>query len=156
MPVGAFGGKAGIMDHLSPDGGVYQAGTLSGNPVAMAAGLKTLQKTEEEGFYEDLSEKVQFLLNGLQQVADDAGIPFAHNSVGGMFGLFFTSAHKVENFEDVMACNGERFNRFFHGMLEAGVNLAPSAFEAGFVSRAHTKADLQATIDAAKMVMKTL
>lgn len=156
MPVGAFGGKAEIMNHLSPDGGVYQAGTLSGNPVAMAAGLKTLQKTEEEGFYEDLSEKVEFLLNGLQQAADDAAVPFTHNSVGGMFGLFFTSANKVENFEDVMACDGERFNRFFHGMLEAGVNLAPSAFEAGFVSRAHTKADLQTTIDAAKIVMKTL
>jgi len=156
MPVGAFGGKAEIMDHLSPDGGVYQAGTLSGNPVAMAAGLKTLQKTEVDGFYEDLSEKVQFLLNGLQQAADEAGIPFAHNSVGGMFGLFFTSAEKVENFQDVMACNTERFNQFFHGMLDAGINLAPSAFEAGFVSRAHTQADLQATIDAAKTVMKTL
>lgn len=156
MPVGAFGGKAEIMDHLSPDGGVYQAGTLSGNPVAMAAGLKTLQKTEVEGFYEDLSEKVLFLLKGLQQAAEDAGIPFTHNSVGGMFGLFFTTEKKVENFQNVMACDSERFNRFFHGMLEAGVNLAPSAFEAGFVSSAHSKDDLQATIDAAKRVMKTL
>ncbi len=156
MPVGAFGGRAEIMDHLSPDGGVYQAGTLSGNPVAMAAGLKTLQKTDVEGFYEDLSDKVQFLLAGLQQAADEAGVPFSHNSVGGMFGLFFTDADKVENFQHVMACDSERFNRFFHGMLEAGVNLAPSAFEAGFVSRAHTQQDLQATIDAAKAVMKTL
>ena len=156
MPVGAFGGKAKIMNHLSPDGGVYQAGTLSGNPVAMAAGLKTLQKTEIDGFYEDLSEKVQFLLNGLQQAADEANIPFTHNLVGGMFGLFFTTANKVENFQDVMACDGERFNKFFHGMLKAGVNLAPSAFEAGFVSGAHSHTDLQVTIDAAKAVMKTL
>jgi len=156
MPVGAFGGRADVMDHLSPDGGVYQAGTLSGNPVAMAAGLKTLQKTEIDGFYQDLNEKVQFLLKGLQQAADQAGIPFAHNSVGGMFGLFFTDADKVKNFTDVMACDSERFNRFFHGMLEVGVNLAPSAFEAGFVSAAHTQADLQATIDAASEVMKTL
>jgi glutamate-1-semialdehyde 2,1-aminomutase len=98
MPVGAFGGKAEVMNHLSPDGGVYQAGTLSGNPVAMAAGLKTLQKTEAEGFYENLTDKVQFLLTGLQQASDEAGIPFTSNSVGGMFGLFFTEAEKVENF----------------------------------------------------------
>jgi glutamate-1-semialdehyde 2,1-aminomutase len=156
MPVGAFGGKAEIMDHLSPDGGVYQAGTLSGNPVAMAAGLKTLQKTEVEGFYEDLSAKVQFLLTGLQQAADEADIPFTSNSVGGMFGLFFTGAAKVENFQDVMACDSDRFNRFFHGMLEAGVNFAPSSFEAGFVSQAHSEAELQRTIDAAKKAMTSL
>ncbi len=156
MPVGAFGGKAGVMNHLSPDGGVYQAGTLSGNPVAMAAGLKTLQLTEADNFYEDLSAKVQFLLSGLQQAADETGVPFTSNSVGGMFGLFFTNATKVKNFQDVMACDGERFNRFFHGMLEAGINLAPSSFEAGFVSRAHSEADLQETIDSAKRVMQTL
>jgi len=156
MPVGAFGGKAEVMDHLSPDGGVYQAGTLSGNPVAMAAGLKTLQKTESDGFYEDLTAKVQFLLSGLQQAADETGIPFTSNSVGGMFGLFFTDAPGVENFQDVMACDSERFNRFFHGMLEAGINLAPSSFEAGFVSQAHSEADLQETINTAKKVMQSL
>ena len=156
MPVGAFGGNAEVMDHLSPDGGVYQAGTLSGNPVAMAAGLKTLQLTEADHFYEELSAKVRFLLNGLQQAADETSVPFTSNSVGGMFGLFFTDAAKVENFQDVMACDGERFNRFFHGMLEAGVNLAPSSFEAGFVSQAHNEADLQETVDIAKKVMHTL
>jgi len=156
MPVGAFGGKAEIMDHLSPDGGVYQAGTLSGNPVAMAAGLKTLQKTEANGFYDALSDKVQFLLNGLQQAANDAGIPFTTNSVGGMFGLFFTDAPVVENFQHVMACDSARFNRFFHGMLEAGINLAPSSFEAGFVSAAHTEDDLLQTINTANKVMQSL
>lgn len=156
MPVGAFGGNAEVMDHLSPDGGVYQAGTLSGNPVAMAAGLKTLQLTDADHFYEELSAKVRFLLNGLQQAADETSVPFTSNSVGGMFGLFFTDAAKVENFQDVMACDGERFNRFFHGMLEAGVNLAPSSFEAGFVSQAHDEADLQETVDIAKKVMHTL
>ena len=156
MPVGAFGGHAEIMDHLSPDGGVYQAGTLSGNPVAMAAGLKTLQLTEADHFYEDLSAKVRFLLIGLQQAADETGVPFTSNSVGGMFGLFFTGAAKVENFQDVMACDGERFNHFFHGMLEAGINFAPSSFEAGFVSQAHNEADLQETVDIAKKVMHTL
>ncbi len=156
MPVGAFGGKAEVMNHLSPDGGVYQAGTLSGNPVAMAAGLKTLQLTEADNFYEDLSAKVQFLLNGLQQAANETGVPFTSNSVGGMFGLFFTDAAKVENFQDVMACDGKRFNRFFHGMLEAGINFAPSSFEAGFVSLAHSEADLQETIDFAKKVMQAL
>jgi glutamate-1-semialdehyde 2,1-aminomutase len=156
MPVGAFGVKAEIMNHLSPDGGVYQAGTLSGNPVAMAAGLKTLQLTEADNFYENLSYKVQYLLNGLQQAADEAGVPFTSNSVGGMFGLFFTDAVAVENFQNVMDCDVERFNRFFHGMLEAGINLAPSSFEAGFISLSHSKTDLQETIDAAKKVMQSL
>ncbi len=156
MPVAAFGGKASIMDHLSPLGGVYQAGTLSGNPVAMAAGLATLQKTDAPNFYTQLSDKVQFLVAGLQTAADEANIPFTTNSVGGMFGLFFTDADKVENFADVMACDGQQFNRFFHGMLDAGVNLAPSAFEAGFVSIAHRKDDLQNTIDIASKVMRAL
>jgi len=156
MPVGAFGGKSEVMNHLSPDGGVYQAGTLSGNPVAMAAGLKTLQKTETDGFYQELEAKVKFLLDGLQQAADETGTPFTSNQVGGMFGLFFTDAAKVENFQDVMACDSARFNRFFHGMLDAGINLAPSSFEAGFVSQAHSQADLQETIDAAKKVMQSL
>ncbi|MEE9446394.1 MAG: glutamate-1-semialdehyde 2,1-aminomutase [Arenicellales bacterium] len=156
MPVAAFGGKADIMNHLSPEGGVYQAGTLSGNPVGMAAGLKTLQKTEADGFYADLSEKVQFLLSGLHLAAKEANIPFTSNSVGGMFGLFFTDADKVQNFDDVMACDGERFNQFFHGMLAEGINFAPSAFEAGFISAAHSSDDLQKTIDAAKKVMLSL
>ena len=128
MPVGAFGGKAEIMDYLSPDGGVYQAGTLSGNPVAMAAGLTTLRKTETEGFYKALTQKVHFLTQGLQQAADENNIPFTTNAVGGMFGLFFTDASEVKNFQDVMACDTERFAKFFHGMLEAGVNLAPRRF----------------------------
>ena len=156
MPVGAFGGRADIMDHLSPDGGVYQAGTLSGNPVAMAAGLATLKKTEVDGFYDDLIAKVQFLLKGLQEAADDSNIPFTTNSVGGMFGLFFTETDKVENFQDVMACDTERFGKFFHGMLAAGINLAPAAYETGFVSIAHSQKDLQTTIDAAKGIMNTI
>ena len=156
MPVGAFGGKAEIMDHLSPDGGVYQAGTLSGNPVAMAAGLVTLKKTEADAFYPQLEAKVQFLLTGLQAAADKAKLPFTTNSVGGMFGLFFSEASRVENFDDVMACDADRFKQFFHAMLEAGINLAPSAFETGFVSAAHSEADLQATIDAAADIMQKL
>lgn len=156
MPVGAFGGRADIMDHLSPEGGVYQAGTLSGNPVAMAAGLATLKKTEADGFYDELVDKVQFLLKGLQKAADDSNIPFTTNSVGGMFGLFFSNAENVENFQDVMACDTERFGKFFHGMLAAGINLAPAAFEAGFVSIAHSQKDLQDTINAAGKVMQTL
>jgi glutamate-1-semialdehyde 2,1-aminomutase len=149
MPVGAFGGKREIMSHISPLGPVYQAGTLSGNPIAMAAGLKTLELVSEPGFYETLTARTAQLLNGLQARADAAGIPFSTNQAGGMFGLFFT-AEKVTNFEQATHCNQDHFKTFFHAMLERGVYLAPSAFEAGFVSMAHGDAEIQATLDAAE------
>ncbi|OAI15468.1 glutamate-1-semialdehyde aminotransferase [Methylomonas lenta] len=156
MPVGAFGGSRKIMQHLAPLGPVYQAGTLSGNPVAMAAGLKTLELIGAPDFYDHLSNKTSQLVNGLQQAADQAGIGFTTNQVGGMFGLFFSEEKHITRFAQVMQCNQDRFKRFFHGMLDQGVYLAPSAFEAGFVSAAHTDDDIQFTIDAAAAVFKTL
>lgn len=155
MPVGAFGGKAKIMKHIAPLGPVYQAGTLSGNPIAMTAGLKTLELISAPGFYDELSKKVTFLTNGILDAAKSAGINMTCNRVGGMFGLFF-SEHQVNTFEQATQCNIEQFKRFFHGMLDEGIYLAPSAYEAGFVSAAHTKDDLQKTIDAAAKVFKTL
>lgn len=149
LPVGAFGGRADIMDFIAPDGPVYQAGTLSGNPLAMSAGLATLRKVSKPGFHSRLSEISQQLIAGLKREADSAGINLSCNQVGGMFGLFFTEREAVNSFADVMACDSERFNRFFHGMLKRGVYLAPSAFEAGFVSAAHGTAELDATISAA-------
>lgn len=156
LPVGAFGGKQEIMQHLAPLGPVYQAGTLSGCPVAMAAGLKTLDLISKEGFYVALEHKVEKLVNGIMRVASEAGIPMTENHVGGMFGLFFTDAEKVTGFAGTAACNQERFKKFFHGMLDAGVYLAPSAYEAGFVSVMHTHEDIEATIDAAEAIMKKL
>ncbi|MCW9005802.1 MAG: glutamate-1-semialdehyde 2,1-aminomutase [Gammaproteobacteria bacterium] len=156
MPVGAFGGRRDIMEYIAPLGPVYQAGTLSGNPVAMAAGLKTLELISADGFFESLSDKVSTLLEGILTKAKAAGIPMTSNQVGGMFGLFFTDADKVTNFEQVTQCNVERFNAFFHGMLDEGVYLAPSAYEAGFVSAMHTEEDIQATIDAAGKVLESL
>jgi glutamate-1-semialdehyde 2,1-aminomutase len=156
MPVGAFGGSRKIMEHLAPLGPVYQAGTLSGNPVAMAAGLKTLELISQAGFHSELTRKTAELLSGLQQSADQAGIAFTTNRVGGMFGLFFSEEKQIRRFAQVMQCNQERFKRFFHGMLQHGVYLAPSAFEAGFVSAAHTAEEIQNTIDAATAVFKTL
>jgi glutamate-1-semialdehyde 2,1-aminomutase len=156
MPVGAFGGSRKIMEHLAPLGPVYQAGTLSGNPVAMAAGLKTLELISAPGFYDSLTAKTTQLLKGLEQRAEQAGIAFTTNQVGGMFGLFFSDEKTISRFAQVMRCNQDRFKRFFHGMLEQGVYLAPSAFEAGFVSAAHTDEDLQATIDAAAEVFNSL
>jgi len=156
MPVGAFGGRQDIMQHLAPLGPVYQAGTLSGNPVAMAAGLKTLELISAPGFYDALTKKTNALLQGLQNSADQAGVAFNTNQVGGMFGLFFSDEQSISRFSQVMQCNQERFKRFFHGMLEQGVYLAPSAFEAGFVSSAHSDDDIQATIAAAAAVFKTL
>ena len=152
MPVGAFGGKRSIMEQLAPLGPVYQAGTLSGNPVAMAAGLKTLELVSLPGFYENLAEKTRYLTDGLKAKAKAADIPFTTNQVGGMFGLFFTDVENVDSFDQVMACDVERFKRFFHGMLEEGVYLAPSAFEAGFVSAAHSEAVLDETLAAAGRV----
>ncbi len=156
MPVGAFGGKAEVMAHLAPEGGVYQAGTLSGNPVAMAAGLATLAKLDDQRIYDQLNEKVNYLLAGLKRVAKQQHIAFTTNHVGGMFGLFFTDANEVSNFAEVMACNTKRFSPFFHGMLEQGINLAPSSFEAGFMSVAHSYEDLDSTIAAAKTAMSAL
>ena len=156
MPVGAFGGKAEIMNHISPDGPVYQAGTLSGNPVAMAAGIKTLELVSAPNFYENLTAKTKSLLIGLSNVASSADIPLATNGVGGMFGFFFTDAKRVLSFADSMVCDGDRFNAFFHGMLERGVYLAPSSFEAGFVSSAHTENDIADTLEHAAAVMSTL
>jgi len=156
MPVGAFGGKAEIMDQISPSGPVYQAGTLSGNPVAMAAGLKTLELISAPNFFENLTVKVKSLLIGLQAVAQSADIPIATAGVGGMFGLFFTDEERVSSFAQSAACDAERFNKFFHGMLEKGIYLAPSSYEAGFVSSAHSENDIADTIDHAAEVFSTL
>ena len=156
MPVGAFGGRREIMEYIAPLGPVYQAGTLSGNPVAMAAGLATMELVMEPGFYETLEARTQNLCDGLRDAATDAGIPFTTNSAGGMFGLFFTGADKVETFDDVSQCDIERFKRFFHGMLEEGVYLAPSAYEAGFVSGAHSCQDIDSTVEIARRVFKSI
>ena len=156
MPVGAFGGKKEIMEHIAPLGPVYQAGTLSGNPIAMAAGLKTMQLISEPGFYDKLSAKVEKLVNGVMAAAKDAGIPMTENHIGGMFGLFFTDADKVSNFAQTSKCDIERFQKFYHGMLEEGIYLAPSAYETGFVSAAHTDEDIENTIQAAARVFATL
>ena len=156
MPVGAFGGRRDIMEQLAPLGPVYQAGTLSGNPVAMAAGLATLRLISAPDFFRNLAEQTRLLTEGLREKAGRAGVPFAVNRVGGMFGLFFTDSSEVSTFAEVMACNQERFRRFFHGMLEEGVYLAPSAFEAGFVSAAHDAGIIQQTLDAAERVFAKL
>ncbi len=155
MPVGAFGGRKDIMAHIAPLGPVYQAGTLSGNPVAMHAGLATLSKLTND-IYARLSATTQRLVGGLEVAAREAGIPLATASMGGMFGVFFSDTAPVTRYDEVMACDGERFKQFFHGMLDAGVYLAPSAFEAGFVSLAHTEADVDETLAAAREVMGRL
>jgi glutamate-1-semialdehyde 2,1-aminomutase len=156
MPVGAFGGKREIMDHIAPVGPVYQAGTLSGNPVAMAAGLAMLKAIQQPGFYAPLFAKTTHLIEGLQQEADKAGIPFTTNHVGSMFGFFFTEEDSISNYQQVMNCNTERFNQFFHGMLAAGVYLAPASYEAAFMSAAHSDSDIQYTLEAAKKVFAKL
>ncbi len=156
MPVGAFGGREEIMDKLAPDGPVYQAGTLSGNPVAMAAGLTTLGEIVKPGFYTQLESRTAQLLDGLEQAADRHGVAFTAQQCGAMFGLFFTGEGVISSFAQAVSCNSERFSRFFHGMLEQGINLAPSAFETGFMSSAHSKADIEATITAADKVFAGL
>jgi glutamate-1-semialdehyde 2,1-aminomutase len=156
LPVGAFGGKRAIMEHISPLGPVYQAGTLSGNPLAMCAGLTTLNAISEPGFHDRLTEKTNAVRDGLKQAADEAGIPLVVQSAGGMFGFFFTDAPSVTRFDQVTACNIERFKAFFQGMLKEGVYLAPSAFEAGFTNAALSDEDIEFTINAARKVMKTL
>ncbi|MEC8003660.1 MAG: glutamate-1-semialdehyde 2,1-aminomutase [Pseudomonadota bacterium] len=156
MPVGAFGGKKEIMAHISPLGPVYQAGTLSGNPVAMASGLATLDIISQPNFYDDLFRHTTELCEGMQQVADEASIPFTTNHMGSMFGFFFTEDKKVTQYPQVIAANVERFNKFFHLMLNEGVYLAPASFEAGFMSSAHTDGDIADTIDAARRAFKAL
>ncbi|GMG85695.1 glutamate-1-semialdehyde 2,1-aminomutase [Biformimicrobium ophioploci] len=156
MPVGAFGGRRDVMEYIAPLGPVYQAGTLSGNPVAMAAGLTTLELVQEPDFYELLNEKTEALVDGILAAAKEAGIPMTANRVGSMFGFFFTDAESVTNYQQVMACDTERFNTFFHGMLEEGVYLAPASYEAGFMSVAHSKDDIDYTISAARRVFDRL
>lgn len=156
MPVGAFGGKRAIMEHIAPLGPVYQAGTLSGNPVAMAAGLATLELVSAPGFYEPLFAKTTALVTGLRAAAEKTGIPMTSNHVGSMWGLFFTEEKTITNYQQVMACNTARFNRFFHGMLQQGVYLAPASYEAAFMSSAHMDDDIAATVAAAETVFKTL
>ena len=156
MPAAAFGGRADIMADISPDGPVYQAGTLSGNPVAMAAGLATLELIDQPGFYEQLTERTHQLVSGLAGAAVDAGIPLSVEYAGGMFGCVFTDQGPVRSFSQVAAADVERFKRFFHGMLDAGIYLAPSAFEAGFVSAAHGDDEIQQTIAAASKVFAAL
>ncbi len=156
MPAAAFGGKADIMASIAPDGPVYQAGTLSGNPVAMAAGLATLDLIDETGFYEALGERTGQLANGLAAVAEDADIAVAVECLGGMFGFVFTDAGPVRSFSQVAGADIERFKRFFHGMLAEGIYLAPSAFEAGFVSAAHGDEEISKTLEAARKVLAGL
>jgi len=156
MPVGAFGGKQRYMRLIAPEGPVYQAGTLSGNPVAMAAGLANLDLITAPGFYEELTATTLRLVEGIAAAAREAGVPFATSAVGGMFGLFFTDRERVENFDQAAACDIEAFKRFFHSMLDSGVYLAPSAFEAGFVSSAHGEAEIEATVEAARNAFRTL
>jgi len=156
LPVGAFGGKQEIMEHISPLGPVYQAGTLSGNPLSMAAGMKTLTLAAQAGIHEALDVKAKRLVNGIVARAKEANIAMTSNQVGGMFGLFFSEEPKITGFAQVTQCDQERFKKFFHGMLDEGIYLAPSAFEAGFVSAAHSNEDIDATIEAAARVFKTL
>ena len=156
LPVGAFGGRADVMARLAPEGPVYQAGTLSGNPVSLAAGLATLKEISRPGFFEQLTAKTAKLAQGFAERARRAGVPLTAQAVGGMFGIFFTKETTLTSFAQVMACDVERFKKFFHGMLREGVYLAPSAFEAGFVSAAHSDADIGETLDKAEKVFKTL
>jgi glutamate-1-semialdehyde 2,1-aminomutase len=153
LPVGAFGGRADIMQCLAPVGPVYQAGTLSGNPVAVAAGLTTLKLVQEAGFYDRLAARTRQLVEGLSDVAKEAGVSFSAQSVGGMFGVYFSEKCPV-SYAEVMQSDKEAFNRFFHVMLDEGVYLAPSAFEAGFVSAAHGDAEIANTLEAARRAFK--
>ena len=154
MPVGAFGGRADVMAHLAPEGPVYQAGTLSGNPVAMAAGLATLDGLSQPGFFEALEDKSIQLTEGFKSIAAEAGIPMATEYAGGMFGFFFSELDKVTSFAEATACDANRFNQFFHSMLDQGVYLAPSLYEAGFISAVHSEQDLDQTLSAARNALK--
>lgn len=150
MPVGAFGGRRDIMEQISPLGPIYQAGTLSGNPIAMAAGMATIEIASKPGFYDPIVKRTRELADGLQALAKDAGIPFTTNNVGSMFGGFFSEEIKVSNYKQVMASDTARFNKFFHLLLSTGVYLAPAAYEAGFMSAAHSDEDIAKTLTAAK------
>ena len=156
MPVGAFGGRAEIMQQLAPIGPIYQAGTLSGNPVAMAAGYTTLKKLMDVGIYQELEEKTVTLVNGLFSEAKRFNVPFVVNHAGGMFGFFFTTALEVSSYKDVMNCDIELFKKFYHHMLAEGIYFAPSAFEAGFMSLMHTDKEINHTIDAASRFFKNI
>jgi len=156
MPVGAFGGKREIMQHLAPAGPVYQAGTLSGNPIAMSAGLASLNLLAEDGFFTPLYDYCEKLVSGLQELADKHQIPMTTNHVGSMFGLFFTEEKNITRFSQVVNSNQEMFKKFFHGMLEQGIYLAPSAFETGFISAAHNEKTLEKTLQAADIVFGSL
>jgi len=156
MPVGAFGGRKEVMQLLSPMGPVYQAGTLSGNPLAMAAGLATLNKVSSPGFHDRLDVVAKRLTQGLENAARATGVSLTTNQVGGMFGVFFSGETRIRHFSQVMASDQDKFKRFYHGMLEAGVYLAPSAFEAGFVSICHDEALIDQTLDAARSVFARL
>lgn len=156
MPVGAFGGKKEIMSHLAPLGPVYQAGTLSGNPIAMAAGLAMLNEISKPGFYDELTRKTQMLCNGLESLAQSHNIGLTTNQVGSMFGVFFSEEKTIRRFAQVQKCDQERFKAFYHGMLDEGVYLAPSAFEAGFMCAAVSDADIEFTLKAADKVLASL
>ena len=155
MPVGAYGGRRELMQQIAPSGPIYQAGTLSGNPVAMAAGLAMLELVQAPGFYDALEAKTNSLCDGLEAAARDAGVPFTTQRVGGMFGMFF-SGETVDTYAQAMACDTTAFNRFFHAMLERGVYLAPSAFEAGFMSSAHDDVVIAETIRVAAEAFRAL
>jgi glutamate-1-semialdehyde 2,1-aminomutase len=155
LPVGAFGGRKDIMQKLAPIGPVYQAGTLSGNPVAVAAGLETLRLIQKENFYEDLAKMTHALVKGLEDASKAFNHAFSARNVGGMFGLYF-SEKAPDSFDEVMASDREKFKQFFHHMLDEGIYFGPSAFEAGFVSAAHTQEDIQATLNAAQKAFKKL
>jgi glutamate-1-semialdehyde 2,1-aminomutase len=156
MPVGCFGGRRDILTHIAPTGPVYQAGTLSGNPVAMAAGLAAMQQIQEEGLYEGIFENTQALADGMQALANKHGIKLSTNVAGSMFGIFFTDIERVTNYQQAINCNTEQFNKFYHGMLEQGVYLAPASYEAGFVSKAHDKDIIAKTLEAADKVFAML
>lgn len=156
MPVGAYGGKNDIMQALAPNGPVYQAGTLSGNPIAMTAGLTTLKLIQQPGFYEALEQKCEMLCSAIETGAKQNGIPLITQRVGGMFGLFFTDQTSVNNFQQATACNTERFSQFFHHMLNSGIYLAPSAYEAGFISAAHSEGDIEKTVQAAQAFFRLI
>lgn len=156
LPVGAFGGRADVMDHIAPMGPVYQAGTLSGSPLATAAGLAMLEAISEPGFYEAISSKTQQLMDGLKERANFAKVPFVTNHKGAMFGCFFSEEEEITDLQQVMTCNSDHFQSFFHSMLDNGVYLAPSSFEAGFISSAHSEAEIQKTLDAAEVAFKTI
>ena len=152
LPVGAFGGKREIMECIAPLGGVYQAGTLSGNPLAMRAGIEMFKHLRQENFYTDLSAKLAKLLAGFKQVAQEECIALKTEQIGGMFGLYFTDQTEITSFDDILKCDVNAFKQFFHGMLDRGIHFAPSAFEAGFISSAHSDEDIAYTIAAAKEV----